>query len=132
MPGDTLRIRYPMVPDTFNQLAVDSAVYANPSSPYFDVAILDTATLDLNSQKVWAQNFAAVRNDDSFQPSWYSGQFLEGIGSTAGWLFPGAINALQEEHIPMHLISYTSPVLSNNRAASICKSKTCKYRCHYY
>lgn len=114
MPGDTLRIRYPMTLDTFNQLAVDSGFYANPSSPYFDIAILDTATLDLNGQKVWSQTFAEVSNDDSFQPSWYSGQFLEGIGSTAGWLFPRAINALQEEHIPMNLISYRSPVLSGN------------------
>lgn len=114
MPGDTLQIRYPQALDTFNQLAVDSAFYANPSTPYFDIAILDTATLDLNGQKVWTQTFAEVSNDDSFQPSWYSGQFWEGIGSTAGWLFPRAINALQEEHIPMNLISYTSPVLSGN------------------
>jgi len=75
---------------------------------------LDTATLDLNGQKVWAQTFAKVSDDNSFQPSWYSGQFLEGIGSTAGWLFPRAINALQEEHIPMNLISYTGTVLSGN------------------
>lgn len=112
MPGDTLRIRYPMALDTFNQLAVDSAFYTNPSNPYFDIAILDTATLDLNGQKVWAQTFTEVSNEDSFQPSWYSGQFLEGIGSTAGWLFPRAINALQEENIPMNLISYTGPTLS--------------------
>jgi hypothetical protein len=114
MPGDTLQIRYPMALDTFNQLAVDSAFYANPSSPYFDIVILDTATLDLNGQMVWSQTFAEVGDDDSFQPSWYSGQFLEGIGSTAGWLFPRAINALQEEHIPMNLISYLSPVLNSN------------------
>lgn len=114
MPGDTLQIRYPQALDTFNQLAVDSAFYANPSLPYFDIAILDTATLDLNGQKVWAQTFAEVSDDDFFQPSWYSGQFLEGIGSTAGWLFPRAISALQEEHIPISLISYTSPALNGN------------------
>ena len=114
MPGDTLHIRYPLALDTFNQLTQDSAFYANPSSPYFDIVILDTATLDLNGQKVWSQTFAEVSNDDSFQPSWYSGQFLEGIGSTAGWLFPRAINALQEEHIPMNLTSYTSPALNSN------------------
>lgn len=114
MPGDTLRIRYPLALDTFNQLAIDSAFYANPSSPYFDIVILDTATLDLNDQMVWTQTFAEVSNDESFQPSWYSGQFLEGIGSTAGWLFPRAINALQEEHIPMNLISYASPALNGN------------------
>ncbi|MBX2892686.1 MAG: T9SS type A sorting domain-containing protein [Saprospiraceae bacterium] len=114
MPGDTLRIRYPMTLDTFNQLAVDSGFYANPSSPYFDIAILDTAALDLNGQAVWSQTFIEVGSDGPFQPSWYSGQFLGGIGSTAGWLFPRAINALQEEHIPMNLISYTSPVLSGN------------------
>jgi len=112
MPGDTLRIRYPIALDTFNQLAVDSAFHADPSRPYFDIVILDTATLDLNGQKVWAQTFSEVGNDGPFLPSWYSGQFLEDIGSTAGWLFPRAINALQEEHIPMNLISYTSPALS--------------------
>lgn len=114
MSGDTLRIRYPIAFDTFNQLAVDSAFYTNPSSSYFDIAILDTATLNLNGQAVWSQTFIEVGSDNSFQPSWHSGQFLEGIGSTAGGLFPRAINALQEEHIPMNLISYTSPVLSGN------------------
>jgi hypothetical protein len=114
MPGSTLRIRYPMILDTFNQLAVDSAFYSNPSSPYFDLVILDTATLNLNGQAVWSQTFMEAGSDDSFKPSWYSGQFLEGIGCTAGWLFPRAINALQEEHIPINLISYTSPILNGN------------------
>lgn len=114
MMGDTLHIRYPLELDTFNRLAVDSSFYANPSHPYFDIVILDTMTLDLNGQKVWAQTFAEVGDHDSFLPTWYSGQFLEGIGSTAGWLLPRAINALQEEHIPMDLISYTSPVLNGN------------------
>jgi hypothetical protein len=112
MPGDTFRIRYPMVLDTFNQLAVDSSFYPDPSRPYFDVVILDTTTLDLNGQMVWSQTFAEVSNIGSFQPSWYSGRFLEGIGSAAGWLLPRAINAIQEEHIPMGLISYTSPMLN--------------------
>lgn len=114
MPGDTLRIRYPQALDTFNQLAIDSAFFANPSRPYFDIVILDTATLDLNGQKVWAQTFEEIQNDDDFHSSWYNGQFWEGIGSTAGWLFPRAINGLQEEHIPLNLISYTSLALSGN------------------
>jgi len=114
MPGDTLRIRYPIALDTFNQLAVDSAFYPSPSRPYFDILILDTTTLDLNGQKVWAQTFSEVGNDGPFLPSWYSGQFLEDIGSTAGWLFPRAINALQEEHIPMNLMSFKRPALSGN------------------
>lgn len=114
MPGDTIRIRYPLALDTFNQMAIDSAFFANPSSPYFDIAILDTATLDLNGQAVWSQTFTEVNSDGPFQPSWHSGQFLEGIGSTAGWLFPRAINDLQEEHIPMNLVSYEGPVLGGN------------------
>ncbi|MBX2893188.1 MAG: T9SS type A sorting domain-containing protein [Saprospiraceae bacterium] len=114
MPGDTLRIRYPMALDTFNRLAIDSAFYASPSLPYFDIVVVDTTTLDLNGNAVWAQTFVEVGDDDAFQPSWYSGQFLEGIGSTAGWLFPRAINALQEEHIPVSIISYISPTLNGN------------------
>ena len=128
MPDDTLRIRYPIALDTFNREAVDSAFYASPSSPYFDIVVVDTSTLELNGQMVWAQTFAEVGDDDFFHSSWHGGQFLEGIGSTAGWLFPRAINLLQEEHIPMNLVSYTSSTLIGNffNVNPLCKTTSTK------
>lgn len=108
LPGDTLRIRYPLLLDTFNQ-EVMGPFFNPPARPYFDLVILDTATLHLNGQNLRTQTFATISlDDDYFGPAWH-GQFVEGIGSTGGWLLPRAIGGLQEEHIPSSIISFVAP-----------------------
>jgi hypothetical protein len=117
MPGDTVKLRYPLELDSMNQWVVDSQLNPYPAAPYFDVVILDTGTVDYNGQMVWTQTFDGLPTNDFITPSWGGGQFLENIGSLAGGLFPRAISALQETHIPLALMWYKNPqgiVLSPN------------------
>jgi hypothetical protein len=111
MPGDTLHIRYPLLMDTFNQIATDPNFYQNPSSLYFDLNVLDTLTVEVSGHHFRGQILEQIPIIDSeFNSSWSNGLFIENIGSTLGWLLPRAIHALQEEQIPFDLISYSSPI----------------------
>ena len=101
VPGDTLTLRYPVLIDLFNADAV-----ATGSPTHFDIVITDTATVILQGQSIRSQSYELVETTVPFQTSWYSGQFLEGIGNTSGWLLPRSINAIQETEIPYGLMRY--------------------------
>lgn len=104
VPGDTLTLRYPVLIDLFNADAV-----ASGSPTHFDIVITDTATVILQGQSIRSQSYELVETTGFYQTSWRSGQFLEGIGNTSGWLLPRSIAVIQETEIPYGLMRYEFP-----------------------